>query len=376
MSKADNGATTRERPTGWSNSKHRTQRSGKMGLGNLIGSKNNENAKIRRSGNEHMKAFLMEIGHTGLLSKNQEIELVTSAQECIRLETIQSALAEKLGYNPTIQDLSLEAELPENVVRKRMNKGKVAKRLMVEHNVRLAVHVARHYINMGVPMGDLVQEGITGLVRAIEKFDPKLGYRFSTYAHYWVRQGIVRAVSDQSRTIRLPVHVYDTLSKIRKAQIALEDRSPEGPTDKDVANYLGLTEAKVTQILNASLPVVDLDGTLYHNPSKDGKETSKLDMVQSEESPENAPEGSCELNFLEDDLQMALSSLHPRERNILCMRYGLATPDGKTMTLKDIGRAYGLTRERIRQIEEKALCKLRHPDSALPLKDYMHVLSQ
>lgn len=373
-------SASKDRATSWRKSNMRAKDKKTLGLGNLskTGAKKRESkseVSQNRRGDDHMKSFLSEIGNTGLLNKEQEIELTTLAQECIRIEQSQLDLMKEIGRMPSMPDLAAYVDMPVGELHEKMHKGQLAKRLMVEHNVRLAVHVARHYSNKGVPLGDLVQEGLTGLVRAMEKFDPKMGFRFSTYAHYWVRQGIVRAVSDQSRTIRLPAHVYDTLSKIRKARRELDDKTIDGPSDSAIAHYLGLTEAKVTQVLHASLPVIDLDSQAYSDPNKDDKEMSKLDSVEAEDSAVQLPESTCEMSFLLDDLEVALASLHPRERNILCMRYGLATADGSTMTLKDIGRTYGLTRERIRQIEEKALRKLRHPMCSVSLLDYLHVLS-
>jgi len=170
--------------------------------------------------------------------------------------------------------------------------------------------------------------------------------------------------------------VYDTLSKIRKARVELDEVSEEGPSNSAIAQYIGVPEAKVKKLLLSSLPLLDLDGVQYQNDaSNDSNETARVESVESEESDDSKPESSCELRFLKEDLEQALADLHPRERNILCMRYVLATADGSIMTLKDIGRAYGLTRERIRQIEDRALRKLRHPCSAVSLVDYLHVIS-
>eukprot|EP00959_Pyramimonas_sp_CCMP1952_P430152 9009529-Pyramimonas_sp.AAC.1 len=198
-----------------------------------------------------------------------------------------------LAPSPNLSSLQPLLRGPESSttlqLQQRLQDGRDSKRLMVEHNIRLAVHVARNYCNKGVPLGDLVQEGLTGLVKAIEKFNPNLGFRFSTYAHYWVRQGITRAISDQSRTIRLPVHVYDTLSKIRKARLVLDrggaggdEGDAEEPSDAAIAHYIGIPEAKVRQVLQSAMPMMDLDGAEYsHNDGKDNKETAKVHHTQA-----------------------------------------------------------------------------------------------
>eukprot|EP00242_Pyramimonas_sp_CCMP2087_P017196 CAMPEP_0198225680 /NCGR_PEP_ID=MMETSP1445-20131203/102138_1 /TAXON_ID=36898 /ORGANISM="Pyramimonas sp., Strain CCMP2087" /LENGTH=576 /DNA_ID=CAMNT_0043905275 /DNA_START=365 /DNA_END=2095 /DNA_ORIENTATION=+ len=374
---------TKQRSLSWNkegtkSQSHAEDGSPRLGLGNLApkGGRASRRTPSSKAKVDHMGAFLAEIGNTGLLTKDQEIEFTVKAKGCMKLEQIQLELTEELSRVPTMDEWSAYAGVTTQELQQRLHAGRDAKRLMVEHNIRLAVHVARKYCNKGVPLGDLVQEGLTGLVKAIEKFNPDLGFRFSTYAHYWVRQGITRAISDQSRTIRLPVHVYDTLSKIRKARVELDEISEEGPSNSAIAQHIGIPEAKVKKLLLSSLPLLDLDGVQYQNDaSNDNNETARVESVESEESDDSKPESSCEMRFLKEDLEQALADLHPRERNILCMRYGLATADGSIMTLKDIGRAYGLTRERIRQIEDRALRKLRHPCSAVSLVDYLHVIS-
>lgn len=362
--------------TGYSSTRVKVKRRPKVGLGNLATDSEQQDTKNRGSSTTHMAAFLNEIGNTGLLSKEQEIQYTVEAQELMRLDAVRDAMVESMGRSVTLEEWAAAAHLPPKTLQSRVRTGQTAKRLMVEHNVRLAVHVARRYVNKGVPMGDLVQEGLTGLVRAIEKFDPALGFRFSTYAHYWVRQGITRAVSDQSRTIRLPVHVYDTLSKIRKARRELDDRSYDGPSDGTVAHYLGMPEAKVTAVLQSALPTLGLDEAQFNSETKhsgDDKQAAKVEAIEAEDTCSAAPEVRCEMALLGQDMERALAQLAPRERNILCMRYGLTSVDGSTMTLKEIGRAYGLTRERIRQILDRALRKLRHPTRSL-LGDYVHTL--
>eukprot|EP00238_Polyblepharides_amylifera_P010175 CAMPEP_0196594300 /NCGR_PEP_ID=MMETSP1081-20130531/77942_1 /TAXON_ID=36882 /ORGANISM="Pyramimonas amylifera, Strain CCMP720" /LENGTH=468 /DNA_ID=CAMNT_0041918525 /DNA_START=777 /DNA_END=2184 /DNA_ORIENTATION=+ len=327
-----------ERRSTWSKPRNQPCRVQKLGLGNLSTETTQEKTSQTREEGDHMSTFLREIGNTGLLTKEQEVSLATLAQDFSRLEKIQSDFKEEFERAPSFQEWAMRANTSGRELRERLDKGRRAQKLMVEHNVRLVVHVARRHVNRGVPMGDLVQEGMNGLIKAIHKFKPEKGFRFSTYAHYWIRQGVSRAISDQSRTIRLPVHVHDTLSKIRKARSTLEDGGLQGtPTNASIANHLGMDEAKVSHLLQSALPLVALDGNQFKNHSKDEGETSSMiDAVQNEDTEDRAPETICERGFLNEDLQAALSSLHPRERNILCMRYGLASADGSTMNLKQM----------------------------------------
>ncbi|KAK3248015.1 hypothetical protein CYMTET_42506 [Cymbomonas tetramitiformis] len=330
------------------------------------------------SGDDHVSHFLQEIGHTSVLTQELETTLSLRAQDCLKLEQAQVELVVTLGRLPSIEEWGAAAKVAPGELHKRLQLGREAKQLMVEHNLRLVVHIAKRYGGRGVPLGDLIQEGTVGLIKGVEKFDQSKGFKFSTYAHWWIRQAVTRALSDQSRTIRLPVHVYDTLSRIRKAQRALtSDDLPSGhaPSEAAIARYVGLPVLKVRLLLESSQQLIELDGAEYSTQDKGERETSLIDAVQAEHGLKDAPESECEMRFLREDLDMALATLHPRERNILCMRYGLASADGRTMTLKDIGRAYGVTRERIRQIEDKALRKLRHPCRSVSLVDYLPVLT-
>lgn len=324
--------------------------------------------------------FLKDIANTSVLSKEQEIALAKRAQDGLRVERTSARLRRGLRREPT--DAELAAALGETnamAVRARRESGREARELMVEYNLRLVISIAKRYTNKGIVFGDLIQEGVLGLIRGIEKFDHEKGFKFSTYAHWWIRQAITRAISDQSRTIRLPVHVYDTLTRIRKAAERIQDpeamQSAADAATEEVARELGLSTDKVHKVLAASVPVRSLDAALSCSNSRrkphDAGEVTLLDNLEAEDAAgQLSVEAEIEGRYMRDDINAVLSTLHPRERNILRMRYGLATADGKCMTLYDIGAAYGLTRERIRQIEEKALRKLRNPAYRIPLQDY------
>lgn len=341
--------------------------------------------KSRRTSQENnslddpVSMFLKDIANTSVLSKEEETALAKQAQDGLKLERTASRLRRSLRREPT--DVELAAACGHGsaaAVRERREAGREARELMVEYNLRLVISIAKRYTNKGIVFGDLIQEGVLGLIRGIEKFDHEKGFKFSTYAHWWIRQAITRAISDQSRTIRLPVHVYDTLTRIRKATEKLEPEQAQETNQKaaeNVARELGLTVDKVHKVLAASVPVRSLDASLScnHTNSKphEGAELTLLDNLEAENADGQASvEAEIEGRYMREDINAILATLHPRERNILRMRYGLATADGKCMTLYDIGAAYGLTRERIRQIEEKALKKLRNPAFSVPLQDY------
>lgn len=324
--------------------------------------------------------FLKDIANTSVLSKEQETALARQAQDGLKLERTASRLRRSLRREPTDAELAVACgHGSAAAVRERREAGREARELMVEYNLRLVISIAKRYTNKGIVFGDLIQEGVLGLIRGIEKFDHEKGFKFSTYAHWWIRQAITRAISDQSRTIRLPVHVYDTLTRIRKATEKLQEHDHAQEANhqaaESVALQLGLSVDKVHKVLAASVPVRSLDASLSCNHANckphEGGELTLLDNLEAEDADGHASvEAEIEGRYMREDINAILATLHPRERNILRMRYGLATADGKCMTLYDIGAAYGLTRERIRQIEEKALKKLRNPAFSIPLQDY------
>jgi RNA polymerase primary sigma factor len=293
-----------------------------------------------------VRNYLNEIGRTALLDAAQEVELSKRIEAGVYAE---HKLAGKLTAR---QRRELEAVAAD---------GALAKAHMLEANLRLVVSVAKRYSNRGMSFLDVVQEGNLGLIRAVEKFDYTKGYKFSTYAMWWIRQAITRALADQARTIRLPVHVVEQLNKLGRLQRDMHQRFGREPTPEELATELDRTPEQIEEMLRNARQPVSLD-----NPVGDDEDTRLGDLIEDFEAP--AASDALEYQTMIETVHRALAGLEPREARVLALRFGLA--EGRPHTLDEIGRDVGLTRERIRQIEKEALAKLREPDRPDSLLDW------
>jgi len=355
-----------------------------------------------------VRLYLQEIGRVRLLGRDEEVSEAQRVQRYMALLALRQEAASKyggailqyvnlvdahdrltshLGHRPSLERWAHEAgvtvadlkpilaagkqewaklaELPVEELELIQAEGSRAKEHMIKANLRLVVSVAKKYQNRGLELLDLIQEGTLGLERAVEKFDPTKGYRFSTYAYWWIRQGITRAIATQSRTIRLPVHITEKLNKIKKAQRKIAQEKGRTATVEDIAIELEMTPPQVREVLLRVPRSVSLE-------TKVGKEkdTELGDLLETDEI---TPEDTMMREALRRDLQQLLADLTSRERDVIQMRFGLG--DGQPYSLAEIGRALDLSRERVRQIEAKALQKLRQPKRRNRVRDYLESLS-
>ncbi|MEH2081531.1 MAG: RNA polymerase sigma factor SigC [Nostoc sp.] len=371
-----------------------------------------DNANFATSTNRRstdlVRLYLQEIGRVRLLGRDEEVSEAQKVQRYLRMRIVlanaakqgdaviipylrlievQERLTSELGHRPSLERWAATADIILSDLRPTLADGKrrwaeiakltveeleqvqsqglQAKEHMIKANLRLVVSVAKKYQNRGLELLDLVQEGTLGLERAVEKFDPTKGYRFSTYAYWWIRQGITRAIATSSRTIRLPVHITEKLNKIKKAQRKIAQEKGRTPTLEDLATELEMTPTQVREVLLRVPRSVSLETKVGKDKDTELGELLETDSV--------TPEEMLMRESLQRDLHHLLSDLTSRERDVILMRFGLA--DGHPYSLAEIGRALDLSRERVRQIESKALQKLRQPKRRNLIRDYLESLS-
>ena len=301
-----------------------------------------------------VRMYLKEIGKVPLLTADQEVELAT-VMSAGREAEARVAQAETDGE--TIP----EAEMAE--LKKQIKAGEKAKQQLAEANLRLVVSIAKRYVGRGMLFLDLIQEGNLGLIKAVEKFDYTKGYKFSTYATWWIRQAITRAIADQARTIRIPVHMVETINKVIRVSRQLLQELGHDPSPEEISAEMNMPVDKVREILKIAQEPVSLE-----TPIGEEEDSHLGDFIPDEAASE--PSEAASFTLLKEQLVDVLGTLTPREEKVLKLRFGIE--DGRTRTLEEVGKEFNVTRERIRQIEAKALRKLRHPSRSKKLKDFLN----
>ena len=301
-----------------------------------------------------VRMYLKEIGKVNLLSSDEEIELAQA----------MGAGAEAKQQLTELQEAG--EEIPQDVLtelNKAIKKGERAKQRLAEANLRLVVSIAKRYVGRGMQFLDLIQEGNLGLIKAVEKFDYTKGYKFSTYATWWIRQAITRAIADQARTIRIPVHMVETINKVIRVSRQLLQELGHDPSPEEIAEEMSMPVERVREILKIAQEPVSLE-----TPIGEEEDSHLGDFIPDEDASE--PAEAASFTLLKEQLVEVLSTLTPREEKVLKLRFGIE--DGRTRTLEEVGKEFNVTRERIRQIEAKALRKLRHPSRSKKLKDFLN----
>lgn len=307
-----------------------------------------------------VRMYLKEIGKVSLLSADEEIELAQNMEDgAVAIEKI-NVLKGRLDGASEEEKAEIKEEI--KTLQRDVDKGADAKKRLAEANLRLVVSIAKRYVGRGMLFLDLIQEGNLGLIKAVEKFDYKKGYKFSTYATWWIRQAITRAIADQARTIRIPVHMVETINKLIRVSRQLLQELGREPSPEEIAKEMSMPVERVREILKISQEPVSLE-----TPIGEEEDSHLGDFIKDDNVP--VPADAAAFTLLKEQLEEVLGTLTEREQKVLTLRFGLE--DGRARTLEEVGKEFNVTRERIRQIEAKALRKLRHPSRSRKLKDYL-----
>jgi len=337
-------------------------------------------ANVKETGFDSMNYYMKSMGDHELLKKNEEIILAREIQILIKWEDTREELEAKLERPPTYAEWAAavsDGDMTVPQMKRQIRRSLRAKSALTESNLRLVISIAKRYQNRGLNFQDLCQEGTLGLTRACEKFDPERGFRFSTYATWWIKQGIMRAIADQARTIRLPVHIHDQLNLMRKAENDLQSSLGRDPTKEEIAAQISVKPERIDFLKRSALNAISMETELGGGKAKGsaagnggkgggGREFTLQDTLKD---PDQKPADIAASNMLKDDVSRLICTLNSREQAVIRMRFGL--DDGKAKTLEEIGRRFSVTRERIRQIEARALHKLRQPYRNHSVKCYL-----
>jgi RNA polymerase sigma factor (RpoD-like family) len=307
-------------------------------------------------------AFFKEMARYPLLKPDEEVELARRVRFLEEVRELQVSLKDNLEQ-ATKATVATHLGITERQLESRLYQGRVAKRKMIRSNLRLVVSIAKRYLNRGVPFLDLIQEGAMGLNRASEKFDPDKGYKFSTYAYWWIRQAITRAIANDARTIRLPIHIVEKLNKLKKAQRELKQQLGRNPSEVELAEILEIPPSQLRQLQQLRRQALSLN----HRVGKE-EDTELMDLLEDEDN--QSPEAKMNESMMRQEIWEVLGDvLTPREKDVISLRYGLTTSE--PCTLEEVGNMFNLSRERVRQIQSKAMRKLRRPHIAKRLKGWL-----
>jgi RNA polymerase sigma factor (sigma-70 family) len=332
-------------------------------------------ASVKETGTDSMKYYIKSMCNHELLNKNEEIILAREIQILLKWEAKREKLEEELLRPPTYAEwaTSIQANMTVPDLKKQIRRSLRAKTALTESNIRLVISIAKRYQNRGMAFQDLAQEGILGLTRACEKFDPERGFRFSTYATWWIKQSIMRAIADQGRTIRLPVHIHDQLSALRKAERELKSDLGRPATDAEMTERTGFTSERIDFLNRVSQQSISMEQELTSSKVKGSGAGvgggGGLTIGDLMGDPDQKPVDQASYQMLKDYLSRLICTLNSREQAVIRMRFGL--DDGRPKTLEEIGKRFSVTRERIRQIEARALHKLRQPYRNHSVKCYV-----
>ena len=325
-------------------------------LSEKAGRKGNRTAS---SSPDSVKSYLQEIGRIPLLTGAEEITLGQQVQTMMTLLNVKATLIEEFGRVPSDREWAKTANLTATQLKKVLHQGENAKKRMIEANLRLVVSVAKKYQRRNLDFLDLIQEGSIGLERGVEKFDPSRGFKFSTYAYWWIRQAITRAIAQQSRTIRLPIHITEKLNKIKRAQRELSQVLGHTPTVAEIAQQLDITVQEVKHCLQSAHTPLSLDMKIGDD------QTTELQELL--EDTDTTPDQAVTQSHFQQDIQKALADLSPAQQKVIALRFGLDT--GEALSLSSVGEQLGISRERVRQIQQSALKRLRLKQGAI--HDYL-----